>query len=250
MEDLRWLGLTWSEGPDVGGGAHGPYVQSQRMHLYRQAFQRLQALGLVYRCCCSRKDIAAALSAPHAGDEEPVYPGTCRPRPGRHDAPDPPPASKASAPAAATHASAHPDEAATSGPREAAAAGAPDQGEAATAAEATPRGDAPPSSTPSSTSRASSSSAAAELDASGDGASAAAGGGGAANSAAARQALKAARRAARESGQHHLLQQPSKGGRRKQTQAQVRAIVHLRPRSTQASRMSWRTVVLLWATFD
>ncbi len=77
MEDLRWLGLRWSEGPDVGG-AHGPYRQSERMVFYTEAFERLRAAGLVYPCKCSRRDIVSALSAPHAGDDEAVYPGTCR----------------------------------------------------------------------------------------------------------------------------------------------------------------------------
>ena len=84
LDDLRWLGLDWDEGPDVGG-PFAPYVQSARMELYRAAFERLRAGGFVYPCRCSRKDLAAALSAPHEGaghdpdaDDEPVYPGTCR----------------------------------------------------------------------------------------------------------------------------------------------------------------------------
>ena len=79
LEDLHWLGLRWEEGPDVGG-PHAPYVQSARLERYRAAFERLKATGLVYPCRCSRKDILAALSAPHEGDEEPIYPGTCRGR--------------------------------------------------------------------------------------------------------------------------------------------------------------------------
>jgi glutamyl-tRNA synthetase len=78
FEDLRWLGLQWSEGPDVGG-AHAPYSQSERVPLYREAFERLKAAGVVYPCTCTRKDVASALAAPHATDDEPVYPGTCRP---------------------------------------------------------------------------------------------------------------------------------------------------------------------------
>lgn len=84
LEDLRWLGMTWDEGPDVGG-AFGPYVQSERKSLYKDAFEKLREIGCVYPCRCSRKDLAAALSAPHEGaaqqdpDDEPVYPGTCRP---------------------------------------------------------------------------------------------------------------------------------------------------------------------------
>jgi glutamyl-tRNA synthetase len=76
MEDLRWLGLSWDEGPDVGG-AFGPYVQSERVALYERALAELTARGLVYPCSCSRKEIAELASAPH-GDLGPRYPGTCR----------------------------------------------------------------------------------------------------------------------------------------------------------------------------
>jgi glutamyl/glutaminyl-tRNA synthetase len=78
LEDLRWLGLHWSEGPDLGG-PHAPYAQSERLPIYQTAFEQLRATGLIYPCKCSRKEIAAALSAPHAGEDEPIYPGTCRP---------------------------------------------------------------------------------------------------------------------------------------------------------------------------
>jgi glutamyl-tRNA synthetase len=78
LEDLRWFGLRWEEGPDVGGPL-GPYVQSQRAALYAAAFARLQQQGLVYACRCSRRDIQLALQAPHRGEDEIIYPGTCRP---------------------------------------------------------------------------------------------------------------------------------------------------------------------------
>jgi glutamyl/glutaminyl-tRNA synthetase len=79
LEDLRWLGLRWSEGPDVGG-PFAPYTQSARLPQYIEVFERLRAGGHLYPCYCSRQKIAqAAASAPHLGDEEPVYPGTCRP---------------------------------------------------------------------------------------------------------------------------------------------------------------------------
>lgn len=81
FEDLRWFGFAWQEGPDCGGPL-GPYVQSERFELYQQAFGRLQAAGWLYPCGCSRKDILHALGAPHAADDEPVYPGTCRPKAG------------------------------------------------------------------------------------------------------------------------------------------------------------------------
>jgi glutamyl-tRNA synthetase len=76
MDDLRWLGLDWDEGPDLGG-PHAPYVQSARTALYAEAIDRLSARGLLYPCTCSRKDIAEVASAPH-GDLGPLYPGTCR----------------------------------------------------------------------------------------------------------------------------------------------------------------------------
>ncbi len=80
LEDLRWLGLDWDEGPDVGG-PNGPYVQSERRPLYHDALNRLRAAGLVYPCTCSRRDVADAQSAPHGRDPHTLaYPGTCRGR--------------------------------------------------------------------------------------------------------------------------------------------------------------------------
>ena len=76
LEDLRWLGLCWQEGPDVGGPC-GPYTQSERHGVYREAWNRLHAAGWLYPCHCSRKDLAMAMQAPH--DDEGIYPGTCRP---------------------------------------------------------------------------------------------------------------------------------------------------------------------------
>ncbi len=78
LDDLRWLGLAWDEGPDVGG-PHAPYVQSARLPLYEAALARLEGAGHTYLCDCSRAEIARAASAPHEGDEGPRYPGTCRP---------------------------------------------------------------------------------------------------------------------------------------------------------------------------
>ncbi len=77
LDDLRWLGLAWDEGPDVGGSC-GPYTQSERAPLYEAALGVLQAQGLLFLCDCSRAEIARAASAPHAGEEGPRYPGTCR----------------------------------------------------------------------------------------------------------------------------------------------------------------------------
>lgn len=78
LDDLRWLGLEWDEGPDVGG-PHAPYRQSERTRSYEDAIARLAADGAVYLCDCSRRDIAGVASAPHGGEEGPRYPGTCRP---------------------------------------------------------------------------------------------------------------------------------------------------------------------------
>lgn len=85
LEDLRWLGIDWQEGPDLGG-PFAPYTQSERGEAYLAAWRRLRAGEFIYPCRCSRKDLAAALSAPHEGagraqdpEDEPVYPGTCRP---------------------------------------------------------------------------------------------------------------------------------------------------------------------------
>lgn len=79
LQDLRWLGIDWDEGPDVGGPS-ASYVQSDRTAIYQQAFEFLQGEKLIYECYCSRKDIAQSVSAPH-GIDGPVYPGTCRESP-------------------------------------------------------------------------------------------------------------------------------------------------------------------------
>ncbi len=79
LTDLRWLGIHWQEGPDAGGPC-GPYSQSERLGLYKDAMDGLMRGGWVYPCSCSRRDLARAVSAPHASEEEPVYPGFCRPK--------------------------------------------------------------------------------------------------------------------------------------------------------------------------
>jgi glutamyl-tRNA synthetase len=90
IEDLRWLGLNWDEGPDLGG-PRGPYVQTQRIDHYQQALQTLRRSDRIYPCTCSRTDVAQAASAPHVGQEGPIYAGTCA---GWRDG-DPVPASNA-----------------------------------------------------------------------------------------------------------------------------------------------------------
>jgi len=76
IEDLRWLGLNWDEGPECGG-PHTPYVQTERIDLYHEALTRLQRDERVYPCTCTRTDIEAAASAPHIEHEGMIYPGTC-----------------------------------------------------------------------------------------------------------------------------------------------------------------------------
>jgi len=82
IEDLQWLGIRWSEGPDCGG-PYAPYSQSERRAFYLDAWRRLRDGGFIYPCTCSRKDLAQAASAPNDADDEPIYPGRCR---GRIDA--------------------------------------------------------------------------------------------------------------------------------------------------------------------
>ncbi|MBI5497161.1 MAG: tRNA glutamyl-Q(34) synthetase GluQRS [Deltaproteobacteria bacterium] len=79
QQDLRWLGLDWDEGPDVGG-PWGPYVQSARLDRYAAALETLRGRGRAFACTCTRKDLQKLASAPHAGEEGPAYPGTCRGR--------------------------------------------------------------------------------------------------------------------------------------------------------------------------
>ena len=75
LNAMKWLGLDWDEGPEVGGAA-GPYFQTQRTDTYAAALEQMKQRGSVYPCFCTRADLHAA-SAPHRG-EKPVYPGTCR----------------------------------------------------------------------------------------------------------------------------------------------------------------------------
>ena len=77
FEDLRWLGIEWQEGPDVGG-PFAPYIQSQRRAWYLQVWGKLKDGGWIYPCTCSRKDLAEAAQAPHEQNDEPLYPGKCR----------------------------------------------------------------------------------------------------------------------------------------------------------------------------
>jgi len=91
IEDLRWLGLTWSEGPDVGG-PHASYRQSERTAWYLEIWRRLEGAGVIYPSPHSRRDVDEAATAPHESlpgepggeanaevDSEPIFPTSLRP---------------------------------------------------------------------------------------------------------------------------------------------------------------------------
>jgi glutamyl/glutaminyl-tRNA synthetase len=89
IDDLRWLGLDWTEGPDVGG-PHASYRQSERTDWYLEIWRRLEAAGVIYPSPHSRRDVDEAATAPHEpmpnkagadtdGDAEPIFPTSLRP---------------------------------------------------------------------------------------------------------------------------------------------------------------------------
>jgi glutamyl-tRNA synthetase/nondiscriminating glutamyl-tRNA synthetase len=77
LEDVRWLGLDWDEGPDIGG-PHGPYRQSERLHLYASYANELLAGGHAYYCFCSPARLEADRKEDLAAGRPPKYRGTCR----------------------------------------------------------------------------------------------------------------------------------------------------------------------------
>lgn len=77
-DDLLRLGLVWDEGGTDGVGNAGPYMQSERGEIYREALNKLSQQGVLYRCSCTRADIMAT-QAPHESDGRIVYGGKCRP---------------------------------------------------------------------------------------------------------------------------------------------------------------------------
>ena len=77
LEDLRWLGIDWDEGPDCGG-LHGPYRQSERLDLYRAHADQLRASGHAYRCFCTDAELDLARAAATAAGRPPQYDGRCR----------------------------------------------------------------------------------------------------------------------------------------------------------------------------
>ncbi|HKA25581.1 MAG TPA: glutamate--tRNA ligase [Candidatus Eisenbacteria bacterium] len=77
VDDLRWLGLDWDEGPEVGG-PYGPYRQSERKEIYRREANRLCAAELAYPCFCTDEELEARRRAAQAAGRTPQYDGTCR----------------------------------------------------------------------------------------------------------------------------------------------------------------------------
>jgi glutamyl-tRNA synthetase/nondiscriminating glutamyl-tRNA synthetase len=77
IDDLRWLGLDWDEGPDIGG-AHGPYRDSERLHLYQSYATELLSAGSAYYCFCSPEQLDADRQAAVAAGRPALYSGTCR----------------------------------------------------------------------------------------------------------------------------------------------------------------------------
>jgi nondiscriminating glutamyl-tRNA synthetase len=77
LEDIRWLGLEWDEGPDTGGPI-GPYRQSQRAAVYREHAERLVAAGAAYPCFCTDEELEGKRRAMLAAGKPPQYDGTCR----------------------------------------------------------------------------------------------------------------------------------------------------------------------------
>jgi glutamyl-tRNA synthetase len=77
FDDLHWLGITWDEGPDVGG-PHQLYRQQERKAIYEEWLTKLDALGLTYPCFCTPAELSIARKAQLAAGRPPRYPGTCR----------------------------------------------------------------------------------------------------------------------------------------------------------------------------
>lgn len=76
MQDLRWLGLQWDEGPEEGG-AEGPYLQAQRMEIYNRYYQELLDSNYAYPCFCTEEQLALARKMQHIAGTPPRYAGTC-----------------------------------------------------------------------------------------------------------------------------------------------------------------------------
>ncbi len=77
LEDLKWMGIDWDEGPDVGG-PHGPYRQSDRLELYREHAERLVREGKAYLCFCSQEELERDREEKLKNQQPPIYSGKCR----------------------------------------------------------------------------------------------------------------------------------------------------------------------------
>ncbi|HEU4512728.1 MAG TPA: glutamate--tRNA ligase [Nocardioidaceae bacterium] len=77
LEVMRWLGLDWDEGPEVGG-PYGPYRQSERFDIYADVARRLREAGRAYHCYCSQEELEERNEAARAAGRTPGYDGQCR----------------------------------------------------------------------------------------------------------------------------------------------------------------------------
>ena len=77
IDTLKWLGLNWDEGPEVGG-EYGPYLQSQRLSIYKEWADKFLASGAAYHCYCSAEELEAERERQRAANVAPGYGGTCR----------------------------------------------------------------------------------------------------------------------------------------------------------------------------
>jgi glutamyl-tRNA synthetase len=88
LESMKWLGLLWDEGPEVGG-AHGPYTQMERLPIYAEFARKLVDERRAYRCYCTKEELEQQRVALKARDPKATfkYPGTCRDRTSHPDLP-------------------------------------------------------------------------------------------------------------------------------------------------------------------
>ena len=77
LNALRWLGLSWDEGPEVGG-PYGPYRQSERMHIYAEVAGKLKDAGYAYECFCTQQELEDRRELAKKEGRTPGYEGTCR----------------------------------------------------------------------------------------------------------------------------------------------------------------------------
>src|SRR5882672_2592375 len=88
LDSLKWLGMDWDEGPQVGGN-YGPYEQMARLSIYKEHAGKLISAGKAFRCYCTKEDLDKAREALKAKDPKAQfrYPGTCRERTDQPDKP-------------------------------------------------------------------------------------------------------------------------------------------------------------------